>query len=375
MGGPTRTLLPVYLERELAWAPPAIGALVAARLLAAALAAPLGGALAATAGPRRTLRLGLAGLPVASLLFLAPAAPALALLALAAGLADGFQATGGQAYLVARAQRATLGLATAAFFLGNTLGGALGNLGAGALLDSRGFAGLGLAGLVAGLLVLAAAAALPAGASAPPGHRPALAGALAGYRPLLGTSPVRQLALLRFLSTCSWGTATLLWPLLLARLSGDPATAARFGTVSLALAGAAQLGTGRLIDAIGPRAPAVVLAGLVPLTATLSALAVAAGSPPALFAVGVVGTAAAWSLSGTILPLVRAAVPGDQAGQVVGLLHLLWSLAMLTGTVLGGWLVALHPALAFWTAALLNLPTVVAAVRLRRSLRPTKHGA
>src|SRR5207244_29892 len=163
-GGPARALLPVYLERDHAWAPPAIAALAAGRLLAAALSAPLGGALADTAGPRRTLRLGLASLPLAALAFLTPATPVLTLLILAA--------------------------------------------------------------------------------------------ALPGARPRLARPPVRQLAVLRFLSTCFWGTATLLWPLLIARLSGDPATAALFGTASLALAAVAQLGAGRLIDAIGPWAPA-----------------------------------------------------------------------------------------------------------------------
>lgn len=370
VGGPARALLPVYLERDLAWAPPAIAALAAARLFAGAVSAPLGGALAASAGPRRTLRLGLAGLPIAALLFLTPAAPALALLLLSAGLADGLQSTGSQTYLVARAGRATIGLTTGAFYVGNTLGGALGNLAAGALLTGWGFAGVGWAGLAAGLLVFVAAAALPAADGGPTARRPALAGALAGYRPLLGSPLVRQLALLRFLSTCAWGAATFLWPLLIARLSGGPAAAALFGTVSLTLAVVAQLGVGRLIDATGPGAPAAVLAGLGPLLAVLSALALAAGSLPALFLAGVAGTAAAWSLSGAVLPLVRAAAPADQAGQIVGLLHLLWSLAMLAGTLLAGGLVAVSPALPFWVAALLGLPAALAARRLRRALRP-----
>lgn len=372
VGGPARTLLPVYLERDLAWAPPAIAALAAARLLTTALSAPLGGALADAAGPRRTLWLGLIGLPVAALLFLTSAAPMLALLVLAAGLADGLQATGGQAYLVARANRATIGLATGAFFVGSTLGGALGNLGAGALLAGWGFAGVGWAGLATGLLVLAAARALPAGGGPAAIRRPGLAGALAGYRALLGAPLVRQLALLRFLSTCAWGAATFLWPLLIARLSGDPAMAALFGTVSLTVAVAAQLGAGRLIDAIGPGVPSVVLGALAPLMAALSALAVAVGSLPALFAVGVVGTSAAWSLSGAIPPLIHATAPPDQAGQVIGLLHFLWSLAMLSGTLLAGWLVVAHPALPFGVVALLNLPTALAALRLRRSLRPAR---
>lgn len=368
VGGPARTLFPVYLEQDLRWAAPAIAALTTARLLAAALSAPVGGTLADTAGPRRTLWCGLVGLPLAAALFLLSVPPALILLMLVVGISDGLQSTGSQSYLVTRASGKRIGLATGAFFVGSTLGGALGNLGAGALLGGWGFRGLGWVGLAAGLLVLVGASALPPG-ERPASRRATFRGGLAGYRPLLRVPRVRQLALLRFLSTCAWGTATFLWPLLIARLSGDAATAALFGTVSLALAVAAQLGTGRLIDAIGPGLPTLVLACFAPLMPVLSALAIAADSLPALFIVGVIGTSTAWSLSGTILPLVRATSPGDQVGQVAGMLHSLWSLAMLTGTLLAGWLVEISPILPFATVAALNIPTAIAAFRLRRALR------
>lgn len=368
VGGPARSLFPVYLERDLHWAAPAIAALTTARLLAAALSAPIGGTLADIAGPRRALWCGLLGLPVAASLFLLSVPPALIFLMLAIGVADGMQSTGSQSYLVTRASGKTIGLATGAFYVGSTLGGALGNLGAGTLLDGWGFRALGWAGLGGGLLVLVGALALPAGERSER-RRAALGNTLAGYRPLLRISRVRQLGLLRFLSTCAWGTATFLWPILIARMSGDPGTAARFGTVSLALAVMAQLATGRLIDAIGPGRPTLVLACLAPVMPVLSAVAIASDSLPALLVVGVVGTSAAWSLSGTILPMVRATSPGDQVGQVAGLLSSLWSLAMLTGTLLAGWLVEISPVLPFVTVALLNLPTAVAAFRLQRSLR------
>lgn len=374
VGGPMRALLPIYLEHDLAWTPPAIAAIAASRLLAAALSAPLGGILADTAGARRTLRLGLIGLPLAALCFLTPAWPLLVLLGLAAGLADGLQSTGSQSYLIARADRLIIGRAASAFFVGSTLGGALGNLGVGVLLHGWGFAGLGPVGLGAGVLVLVTATALPGGESRAASRRGVPTSTLAAYRTLLRAPQVRQLALLRFLSTCSWGATSLLWPLLIARLSGDPATAALFGTVSLIVAVAAQLGTGHLIDTIGPTGPALVLTALVPLVAALSVLAIATGLLPALFAVGVAGTAVAWSLSGATLPLIRAAAPAEEVGQVVGLLHLMWSLAMLTGTLLAGWLVVVGAALPFGTVALIALPAIVAAYRLWRSLRPGSHG-
>lgn len=368
VSGPTRALLPVYLEHDRGWAPPAIAVLAAVRLLAAALSAPLGGRLADMSGPQRTLRFGLLGLPVAALCFLTPAWPLLVLFGLTAGLADGLQSTGSQAYLITRADRASIGQAASALFVGTTLGGALGNLAAGAVLRGWGFIGLGPVGLGAALLVLVAATALPAGErrSARPAERSN--GAMAGYWALLHLSSVRQLGLLRFLSTCAWGTVSLLWPLLLARSSGGPAQAALFGTVSLIFAALAQLCTGRIIDAVGPGGPALTLSILVPLVAVMSALALAVGSDPALFAVGVVGTAVAWSLSGTTLPLIRATAPPTAVGQVVGLIHLLWSLAMLSGTLLAGWLVVLGTTIPFWTVALLTVPAIVAAYRLWRTL-------
>jgi hypothetical protein len=65
---------------------------------------------------------------------------------------------------------------------------------------------------------------------------------------------------------------------------------------------------------------------------------------------------------------MRAIAPPGQAGQVVGLNHLLWCLAMLTGTLLAGWLVTVDEALPFWLAAALNLPTVFAARGVHRFL-------
>jgi len=97
----------------------------------------------------------------------------------------------------------------------------------------------------------------------------------------------------------------------------------------------------------------VVLAALTPPIAGLSAAA--------LFTVGVLGTT---------LPLVRVIAPAEQTGQVVGLPHLLWSLAMLTGTALAGGLVIVGTALPFWVVTLLGLPAAIAAHRLWRALRP-----
>ena len=197
VSGPAHGLLPVYLEHDLAWAPPAIAALTAIRLLPAALTAPVGGALADALGPQRALWFGLFSLPLIALAYLTPSAGLLAALVLLSGLAEGLQSTGSQSYLVARATPATIGLASSVFYVGSTLGGALGNLAAGALLTGWGFAGLGLVGVLVGLLLLLPAAMLP-GDPAQPVRRAANRGNLAAYRALVRHRPVRQLAALRF---------------------------------------------------------------------------------------------------------------------------------------------------------------------------------
>jgi MFS transporter, FSR family, fosmidomycin resistance protein len=370
VGGPARTLLPVYLATDLAWTPPAVAALTSLRLLAGALTAP-SGALADTLGARRVLWLGLTGLPIASLAFCTSLPPALVALILVAGLADGWQSTGSQSYLVTRARAGTIGLATSAFFLGSTLGGAAGNLAAGALLGLGGFTAVGLVGLVACLPLLAGVAGLPRDTPTAASRRPSWRQIVAGAGPLLARPTMRDLALLRFATTFAWGTVSLVWPLLLAR-QGDAPLAALFGAVSLTVAVGAQLITGRLIDAFGPSRPAVLLAILVPLSAAFSALVT--GSTPLLFVGGVVGTAVAWSLSGAMPPLLRAAAPPGQAGQAVGLIHLTWSLAMFGGTLLAGWLLPLHGALPFVAVALLNLPSAWVALRLHRELGATSDG-
>ncbi|MFN8542127.1 MAG: MFS transporter [Thermomicrobiales bacterium] len=227
VGGPARSLFPVYLERDLHWAAPAIAALTTARLLAAALSAPIGGTLADIAGPRRALWCGLLGLPVAASLFLLSVPPALIFLMLAIGVADGMQSTGSQSYLVTRASGKTIGLATGAFYVGSTLGGALGNLGAGTLLDGWGFRALGWAGLGGGLLVLVGALALPAGSGRSGGGRHWATrwrgiGRCSGF----ARAATRAVA---FPLDLRLGDGDLPLADLIARMSGDRGTAARSG--------------------------------------------------------------------------------------------------------------------------------------------------
>jgi MFS family permease len=164
---------------------------------------------------------------------------------------------------------------------------------------------------------------------------------------------VRLLIGLRTLPTLFYGMLIVLIPLLINDLTGSKATVAAFGTTNLLVASAAQLAAGRAADRWGARTPtlvaytAVILAGL--------GLAATASTVWGLFLFGVLGIAAAWSLSALMYVWVADGVaPADHAASF-GLLHAVWSLSMVAGSLLGGWLVTTAAGLPFLLTGLLNI--------------------
>jgi MFS family permease len=161
--------------------------------------------------------------------------------------------------------------------------------------------------------------------------------------------------------------AGLLAPLLIYRLSGSIATAGFYATISLLVATATQLAIGRLIDRRGPALPTQVL--LVIVVGTTGLAAMSTSSLPLFFGSGVVLTAALWGLSTTIPSLIHEACDPTEHGRALGLVHFLWSVAMLVGTAMGGLLVGINSSLPFAVFALLNVTSIVIALSLgRRSL-------
>lgn len=361
---PIRSLLPVYVESELRQPPFFTSSVLAAQLLVGGLFAIVGGAVADGVGQRRALLLGLAGLPFASAALLTEQPAVMAALVGLRGATEGLQTAGGQSYLVAGAPPGQLGLASALYFLGGTLGSSLGNLVAGWVVASHGFRALAVVLIACGIGLTLAAARLLGEPTGSTGTRRGVRSGLRGYGELLRRREVQLLSCVRFLPTCYWGVTTLLMPLLIFRLSGEVLTVSLYAAVSLLLAAACQILTGRAVDTVSRTLPALVLAALIPVCATLAAAS--ARSLPALFAAGVLGTCVAWSLSATLPPLVREVAGNAEEGRILGFLHLLWSTAMLGGTLLAGALVDLDAALPFGIVAALNAATFVAAWRLTR---------
>jgi MFS family permease len=310
--------------------------------------------------------LGLAGLPLASVVFLTGQPEAMAALVGLRGATEGLQTAGAQAYLVAGAPAGQLGLASAFYFLGGTLGSSLGNLVAGWAVARFGFGALALGLIASGAALTLAAARLLGEPAAAPVERRGIGSGVRGYGDLLRRPEVRLLGCVRFLPTCYWGVMTLLMPLLVFRLSRSVEVVSLYAAVSLLLAAGCQILTGRVIDSISPTRPPLVLTALVPVCAALAALA--SSSLPALFATGVMGTCVAWSLSATLPPLAREVAGPAEEGRVLGFLHLLWCTAMLGGTLLAGALVDLSAALPFGLVAALNAPTWLAARALAQGI-------
>jgi MFS family permease len=70
----------------------------------------------------------------------------------------------------------------------------------------------------------------------------------------------------------------------------------------------------------------------------------------------------AWSLAALLFCLVSDGVPLAEHGRAFGLLQAIWSIAMMSGALLGGALTRLAPGLPFLAAGLLNTASLAVAV-------------
>jgi predicted MFS family arabinose efflux permease len=275
------------------------------------------------------------------------------------GAAVSLQTLGGSSYLTRLADPRRLGLLSALYALSMTLGGELGSPAAGLILDSAGFGWYQLAGL--GLMASAAVLAvalLPAQKTE--GHDEGVRQALGSMRQMARRPAVQLLAALRFLPTIYYGMSVVLIPLMINHLAGNKTTVAIYSTASLIFASGAQLLVGRAADRFGHRWP--TLAGYGALIVVAVGLAASARQLWGVFLFGILGNAVAWSLAALLFCLVSDGVPRAEHGRAFGLLHAIWSIAMMSGALLGGALTTVAPGLPFLAAGLLNIASLAAAV-------------
>jgi MFS family permease len=367
---PRLSFFPVYLEEGLGHTPLVVSAFALVGQVLGTGAALVGGSLSDAIGRRWTLVLGLAALGLGGLAFAIRAPVLVAALWGLGGLGLGLRTPAVQGYLIEAAAHRRLGMLSAVVNLCFIVGAAAGSPAAGAILDARGFAAFGWALLAVSLLAGAGGAA----------YLPSLSGAAAvraqpslrerlGYGGVVRRPGVAMIVVLRFLPTCYYGMAMVLVPLLMNRLADTKMTIALYGTASQILAAGSQLLVGWASDRWGPRWP--TLAALVALVSAAVGLGVTGAALTGLFLFGILGNCAAWALSTLVPCLVSRIVPATEHGRVLGLVHLVWNVGMMAGTLLGGALLELSVPLPFLMAAAVNVAAIgVAQAFFRRVSRP-----
>ena len=226
-----------------------------------------------------------------------------------------------------------------------TAGGALGNPIAGVLIERHGFgtfgwAAVGVTAITALIVALCMVNLHDKTARSDPEEN-----STGGMLALIRSKKVQLLFGLRGLPTLFYGMLTVLIPLMINDLSNSKVTVAAYGTTSLIVASAAQLLAGRTADRWGAFRPTLIV--YATLIFTGFALFLGVGSLQAIFAFGVLGISAAWSLSTLMYIWVSDGIPRGKQSSTFGLLHAVWSLCMIGGAMLGGWLVRFAPGLPF----------------------------
>lgn len=356
MGGmllsPHFAFFSIYLK-GLGYSTILIANIATAKQIAGLIASLLGGTLSDSLGRKWTLLLGNVGYLLASAVFLLHSPVWIGVLWTVGGFGLGLHTLGAQSYLMDVAAPSYLGLLSALFNWGYTLGGALSSPVVGLILDRGGYPLLAWTLIAFALLTLTFNQfALPRSPVESRASAPRLKH-LFGYGDIATRSPVLMLAALRFLPTLAYATMLLLVPLMLDAAKASKAVIAWYATVSWTIASLAQAIAGRAADRWGPK-PATAATFAV-LIASVFGLGLWPSSLWIVFALGTTGLAAAWALS-TLLPsLVAEATVPQERGRVLGFIHLWWNLAMIVGSLAGGALSEVAIGLPFWIAGTLNL--------------------
>lgn len=363
--------------------------------------------------PKQSVLIGMLGTTGAGLIFLTATSDSPGTLGVLLvqgafqGALDGILTAAGKTYMVTVARPAKLGVATALYFIGSTLGSALGSAAGGWVLAESGssFQLLGLlmsCGSV--VLVLSAAVILPGAQqtnkddseSSDTSSSAAVADVTtspavdegnrgAAFLAIFRRRAVWTLAGWQCLRTVFWGAASLSMPFLLFKQTQSAALVGVFQLVSNLCAMLAMLTFGSISDRGGlQRRRAVAVGSLLALAvcSALLVLAVALESSVALFAVGVCTTAVAWTISGKlraalynhvqhartshllesiwnvhdfcgyihvgqVTPLAKAAAREGQESQLMGIIVSAWAVGALGGAQVHGRLCELDPGMEF----------------------------
>ena len=359
---PFSTFLPIYVSEKLGEGQALTANLRSTVLVFMAVFALVGGFASDAIGPRATFFIGVSGTPASAAIFLVDDLWLLFLLSAYAGVGLGMLSTGSQSYLLNATLSVRIGAATGLYFAGRTLGAAVGDPIAGAILNDHPFELLAVLGIVASIPVLASIVLFVPAITETESSAENIAQMLAGYVRIMMRFPVLALAAMQFLRTTFWGAAGLALPLLIKSVTGSNLAVGAFGAATLTGGVAAVLVIGPVSDRIGRRN--VVLAAIATMIVGSVVLIFSLGTATGLFAAGIVASVGAWTLSGQVPPLVKQIERGGESGRVMALTAFPWALGTLTGSQLHGRLTETHPALLFAITTALLAGALVTAILL-----------
>jgi MFS family permease len=363
---PKSNFFSIYLNEVMAYPLPQVAQVIVLGQIVGMLASLVGGSLSDRCGHKKVLILGTAAMAFSSLLFVFRI-PWLIIVFWGLGSVGlGLATLSSQGYLTLAASVGTLGLFSALYNWGYTVGGAVGSPVAALILDQGNFYLLGLAMAGLGLFTTLIPFFLPQ--VHPPTPSQGKASGFSSYKIFLRRR-IFLLGLLRFLPTCYYGVMTLL-PLLIKQQGGNNTTVAWYATGSSIIASLSQLLAGKVSDRWGVRLPTV--AAFTVILIAIGGTIITAQSVWGLYIFGALGVSAAWALS-TLLPsLVTVAAEPEIHGRVFGILHLLWTLAMILGTLLGGTLLEIDLRLPFIVVGILNGIALILTVPFFGNFHPRR---
>jgi len=342
----------IYLQERFNLPPVTISSMVAGSQVAGMATALLGGAINARLGNKWVLVCGLALSGLSSLVFQTPALVVATILWILGGAGMALVTIGAASYLTQISARGAMGILAAFYALSMTIGGAVGNPLAAWLIERHGYGVFSWTAIAISLCLILVVLFLMPSLNKSVAKPTPINAFWHGVRSSIRQPKIRLLAGLRLLPTFFYGMLTVLIPLIINHLTGSKTTVAAFGTTSLIVASAAQLLAGRTADRFGARFPslaaysAIIFSGL--------GLAFSAASVLGVFVFGVIGIAAAWSLSTLMYVWVNDGIAKAEHAMTFGLLHAVWSISMISGSVFGSWFVSSLPGLPFLVAGLLN---------------------
>ncbi len=158
---------------------------------------------------------------------------------------------------------------------------------------------------------------------------------------------------MRGLATVNYGVLTVLIPLLLNQTAKDIYLVASYASTMLVVASLTQFLAGRAADTWGSLWPTIICFAV--MVSCGGILFWGTHSIPLLFVCGIISNAAAWALSSLMYLWVADFIPANRHPLLLGWLHATWSICMVIGSLLGGWLIVYTQGLPFLVTGLLCL--------------------